>query len=97
MAEYRDASKEEKKKRKKKEKESGKSKKVEETGDSDFVVLTTEELMPGEVGAEKDNVENWKQFFTAVTKLGLWLRYCMAIHRRVGWKVSIYALFIIYI
>lgn len=81
VAEYRDASQ--------------KSKKVadqaasNETSDSDFTIILAEELLPGEFGRDKDNVENWKKFFDVVRGYSLWWRYSMAVHRRIGWKVKI--------
>lgn len=57
--------------------------------DNDYVVLLAEELMPGDCGIEQDNVENWKEFFGIVQSWHRWLRYCMAVHKRIGWKTNI--------
>ncbi|KAI3662102.1 hypothetical protein MP638_005550 [Amoeboaphelidium occidentale] len=80
VLEYKDGSKKDDKKPKKDPKLNS------EAADSDFVVVTVGEMIADD---EKDNIENWKQFFDVVRSWSLWWRYCMAIHRRIGWKVGL--------
>ena len=61
---------------------------LSEENEKEFVVLTAGELLPGEAGMDRDSVENWMKFFDVVSSLGMWWRYCMAAHKRLGWGVK---------
>jgi hypothetical protein len=61
----------------------------EQTSDSDFSILLAGDLLAGEEGELRDNVDNWRSFFGVVKSFSLWWRYCLAVHRRIGWKVKL--------
>lgn len=56
------------------------------SSEAEFVIITSGELL---ADAEKDTVENWRQFAGVVSSLSMWWRYTMALHKRVGWKVNL--------
>ena len=86
VAEYRDSSKD-KLKAKEKAKKKKDMAKAESTSDDDFAVIATEDLLPGDL--DRDNVENWKQFFEVVKSMSMWWRFCLAVHKRIGWGVKL--------
>lgn len=90
FAEYRDGSKKHKDPSTGKAiQQSNKNPNDSSTADDDFVMVAVGELLPGEGGKERDNIESWKKWFDVVQKWTLWWRFCMAIHKRIGWGCKI--------
>lgn len=61
----------------------------EQTSDNEYSIVLAGDLIAGEEGSMRDNVENWRSFFGVVKSVGLWWRYCLAVHKRIGWRVKL--------
>ena len=85
VAEYRSAAEKEEKDRKKKQSKDMAASKAENLSE-DFTVVVAGELV---ADPEIDHVTNWVQYHTVVQKWSLWWRYCLAVHKRIGWKVNL--------
>ncbi|KAI3639253.1 hypothetical protein MIR68_002783 [Amoeboaphelidium protococcarum] len=59
----------------------------------DFSILLSNELTLRSINQQTpdgykalDCADNWKQFYDVVQKFSLWFRFCLAVHKRIGWK-----------
>ena len=60
-------------------------KKGTKDGDEFTVISVGELLGPGDV----DTIEHWANFSKVLQSYTMWLRYCWAVHKRIGWRVSL--------
>ena len=86
VAEYRDISPSLMKERRKKLAKTDQANSKNETLADDFVVIVAGELLDDE---EADCVANWVRFHDVVKNWRMWWKYCVAVHKRIGWKVNL--------
>lgn len=57
--------------------------------DDGFIHIIAGELIPGEIGADRDNVATWREFFDIVSQFSFWWRYVLAFHGLFGWRACV--------